>query len=75
MRGFKCGDRVRVRIGMNVVREKGTVIKVWHWNPANEPGSTIYSVLLDAEPDHPRNLGADDMEHVSIVEQVGEIQS
>lgn len=75
MKTFKVGDRVRVRIGMNVLPEKGRILKIWHWDSPGEPRVSLATVILDGEPEHPRNISYLDMELVSIVEQVGEIQT
>ena len=73
MKTFKVGDRVRVRLGMTVLPEKGTIIKIWHWDEPREQRVSLATVILDGEPEHPRNISYLDMELVSIVEQVADL--
>ena len=51
MKTFKVGDRVRVRLGMSVLPEKGTITKIWHWDEPREQRVSLASVILDGEPE------------------------
>ena len=62
---FNVGDRVRVRLGMSVLPEKGTVTKIDSYR--------FLTVILDEEPDYPRYIDSLDVELVSIVEQVADL--